>query len=47
MNQDIYYTDVGSAEIGMVSLYGGFKKTLFGSDDVIKPRGIAVHPAKG
>ena len=47
LNQDVFYTDVGSAEIGVVSLNGAFKKTLFGPDVVIKPRGIAVHPIKG
>uniref|UniRef100_A0A7M5UK89 VPS10 domain-containing protein n=1 Tax=Clytia hemisphaerica TaxID=252671 RepID=A0A7M5UK89_9CNID len=47
MNKDIYYTDVGSAEIGIISVDGRFKKKLFGPSDVGKPRGIAVHPAKG
>ena len=47
MNKDIYYTDVGSAEIGIISVDGHFKKKLFGPRDVGKPRGIAVHPAKG
>ena len=47
LNRDVFYTDVGSAEIGVVSIDGRFKKRLFGPQDVIKPGGIAVHPIKG
>jgi len=47
MNRNIYYTDTGKAEIGVVSVYGHFKKTLHRSNTVGKPRGIVVHPKKG
>ena len=47
LNRDVFFTDVGSAEIGVVSLNGLFKKTLFGPSEVVKPGGIAVHPIKG
>lgn len=47
LNRDVFYSDVGSAEIGVVSLDGHFKKILWGPNDVVKPGGIAVHPIKG
>lgn len=52
LNHNLYYTDAGSAQIGVVSitaswLYRRFKKVLLGPSQLGKPRGIAVHPSKG
>ena len=49
MNHNLYYTDTGSSEIGLIHLqrYRHFKRILLGPNDVSSPRGIVVDPVKG
>ena len=44
---NLYFTDAGSAEIGIISVNGRHKKKLLGPDVLGKPRALAVHPTKG
>lgn len=46
INRNVYWTDTGSKTVEVASLDGRYKKVLY-TDDVDKPRAIALHPAKG